>query len=57
MKDPNLSKLATIKFNENIEKENDELMCVTGAKVTDIIPVKNDGDKMFEVELTDKNKN
>jgi len=57
LRDPNLSKLATLKFHENVDKLNDDLMCVKGAVVTDIIKVKNDGDKKFEVELPNKNNN
>jgi len=56
LKDPNLSKLASKKFNDYIEKVNANLMFNKAANITDILPVNNYRDEGFEVELTNKHK-
>jgi len=56
LKDPNLSKLASRKFNNYIDKINENLMFNKAANITDILPINSDVDDEFEVELTHNNK-
>ena len=49
--------MASRKFHSNIDKENDDIMCVEGAVVTDLLRVQKAADRQFELELPTKNNN
>ena len=38
LKDPTLSKMATLKFNNVIDKINEEKICKEGTLITDLLP-------------------
>ena len=57
MKDPKLSDIATRKFHYNVDRTHDDVMCIEGAVVSDIIKVREENKYNFEVELpNDKTK-
>ena len=57
LKDPNLSQIATRKFNETIDREKAGRFVLDGALVTDLLDMDKDRAKEFEVEVMEHAKN
>jgi len=57
LKDPNLSQIATRKFNETIDRSKEGNFVLHGAFVSDLLEMDKDRAKEFEVELMGKANN
>ena len=55
LRDPNLSQLATRKFKQTINQDDDHKFISADAVITDILEQKGEENDMFECEMKDKN--
>jgi hypothetical protein len=55
LRDPNLSQLATRKFKQTINQDDDHKFICADAVITDILEQKGDENDMFECEMKEKN--